>query len=53
LFEATLYSKRMGSLEAARVEGRRKNQAQRLIQMKEEIAVPTAAIRHGGWCEGV
>jgi CBS domain containing-hemolysin-like protein len=44
LFEATLYSTRTGALEAARVEGRHKRQAQRFIQMKKEIAVPTSAI---------
>jgi magnesium and cobalt exporter, CNNM family len=44
LFEATLYSTRMGALEAARVEGKHRRQAQTFIQMKKEIAVPTSAI---------
>jgi CBS domain containing-hemolysin-like protein len=44
LFEATLYSTRTGALEAYRAEGRHKALAQRLIQMKKDIAVPTSAI---------
>jgi CBS domain containing-hemolysin-like protein len=44
LFEATLYSTRMGALEAARSEGHLKRQALRFISMKRQIDVPIAAI---------
>ena len=44
LFEATLYSTRMGALEAARSEGRLRHQALRFIGMKRQIDVPIAAI---------
>ena len=44
LFEATLYSTRMGALEAYRAEGKYKVVAQRFIDMKKDIALPTSAI---------
>jgi CBS domain containing-hemolysin-like protein len=45
LFEAALYSTRMGALDqAARSSGRRRHLAQRLILMKSNIAEPTSAI---------
>jgi len=44
LFEATLYSTRMGALEAAHAEGRHRGLAERFLLMKREIAVPTSAI---------
>ena len=43
LFEATLYSTRMATLEAGRTGGR-EQLAQRFIRMKGDIAVPTSAI---------
>lgn len=43
LFEATLYSTRLATLEAARTGGKRKP-AERFIRMKRNIAVPTSAI---------
>ncbi len=44
LFEATLYSTRMGALEAVKSQGRLGRQAQRFISMKRQIDVPIAAI---------
>ena len=44
LFEATLYSSRIGALEAERSDGKRGALAERLIAMKEDIAKPTSAI---------
>ena len=44
LFEATLYSTRMGSLEAERAEGKHARLAERFIAMKANIARPTSAI---------
>jgi len=44
LFEATLYSTRIGSLEAERAEGKHARLAERLIAMKANIARPTSAI---------
>ena len=44
LFEATLYSTRVASLEAVRSSKKRRSQAERFLSMKREIAVPTSAI---------
>ena len=44
LFEATLYSTRVGLLEAEAASGRHARQAQRMLEMKRRIAQPTAAI---------
>jgi CBS domain containing-hemolysin-like protein len=44
LFEATLYSARLATLEAARASGRHRAQAAQMIQMKRDIAVPTSTI---------
>ena len=44
LFEATLYSTRMATLEAARTVGKHRGLAERFIQMKNDIARPTSAI---------
>ena len=44
LFEATLYSTRIGSLEAERAEGKHVRLAERFIAMKANIARPTSAI---------
>lgn len=44
LYEATLYSTRMGSLEAAKSKEKTKGVARRMIQMKRQISVPIAAI---------
>ena len=44
LFEATLYSTRMGALEAAKSAGHLRRQALRFIGMKRQIDVPIAAI---------
>ncbi len=44
LFEATLYSARIGALEAEKASGKRKALAARLIEMKTRIARPTSAI---------
>lgn len=44
LFEATLYSARIGALEAEKSEGERSSLAKRLIAMKTNIAQPTSAI---------
>ena len=44
LLEATLYSTRMGALEAEKADGERAGLAERLIAMKADIAKPTSAI---------
>ena len=44
LFEATLFSARIGALEAEKSEGKRGRLAKRLIAMKTNIAQPTSAI---------
>lgn len=44
LFEATLYSTRLSTLEAAKSEGRHARLAERFIAMKANIAQPTSAI---------
>ncbi len=44
LFESTLYSTRIGALEAEKVSGKRPALAERLIAMKSSIGRPTAAI---------
>ena len=44
LFEATLYSTRLGALEAEKAEGKYARRAARLIAMKTNIAQPTSAI---------
>ena len=44
LFEATLYSTRLGVLEAERAEGKYAHRAKRLLAMKADIARPTSAI---------
>lgn len=44
LYEATLYSTRMGSLEAAKSKAKTKGIARRMIQMKRQISAPIAAI---------
>ncbi len=44
LYEATLYSTRMGTLEAARSKPKTKRLALTMIQMKKQISVPIAAI---------
>ena len=44
LFEATLYSTRLSTLEAAKSEGRHARVAERFIAMKTNIAQPTSAI---------
>ena len=44
LLEATLYSTRMGALEAEKADGERPALAERLIAMKDDIAKPTSAI---------
>ena len=44
LFEAVLYSTRIGALEAEKLSGKRPALAPRLIDMKSEIARPTSAI---------
>lgn len=44
LFEATLYSTRVGVLEAAIAAGKRVRPARRFLQMKEDIASPTSAV---------
>ncbi len=44
LFEATLFSTRIGALEAEKSGGKHPALADRLIEMKSEIARPTAAI---------
>lgn len=44
LFEATLYSTRVGVLEAEAAGGRHAGRAKRMLEMKRRIAQPTAAI---------
>jgi CBS domain containing-hemolysin-like protein len=44
LFEATLYSTRLGTLEAARSDPRRGKVARRFIALKRQVDVPIAAI---------
>lgn len=45
LLEATLYSTRLATLEAAKEEGgRRARRAQRFIELKSDVAAPTSAI---------
>ncbi len=44
LFEATLYSTRIGTLEAAKLEGRQPGLAERCIRLKEDVSKPIAAI---------
>ena len=44
LFEATLFSARIGALEAEKSEGKRSSLAKRLVAMKTNIAQPTSAI---------
>jgi hypothetical protein len=44
LYEATLHSTRLGTLEAARVKPKTKRLASMMIQMKKHIALPIAAI---------
>lgn len=44
LFEAVLYSSRMGTLEAARKENPHDTRAKRMILLKQKISVPIAAI---------
>ncbi len=44
LCEAALYSSRMSTLEVAKTEGRHARLAERLIEMKRDIAVPISAI---------
>ncbi|MCY4536041.1 MAG: DUF21 domain-containing protein, partial [Bryobacterales bacterium] len=44
LLEATLYSTRMGALEAEKADGERAALAERLLAMKADIARPTSAI---------
>jgi CBS domain containing-hemolysin-like protein len=44
LYEATLYSTRLGTLEAAGVKPRTKRLASMMIQMKKHISVPSVAI---------
>jgi CBS domain containing-hemolysin-like protein len=44
LFEATLYSTRMSTLEVARNEDRHRRAAKRFIRMKHDISTPTSAI---------
>ena len=44
LLEATLYSTRVPALEAAKAEGKNAAQAERFLQLKRDVASPTAAI---------
>lgn len=44
LYEAILYSTRMGTLEAERTNERRRLKARRMIEMKQQISVPLSAI---------
>ena len=44
LYEAVLYSTRMGALEAERTDESRRLKARRMIEMKQKIAVPLSAI---------
>lgn len=43
-YEATLYSTRMGALEAEKTRGKRRRLARQMIQMKREIAMPISSI---------
>lgn len=44
LFEAVLYSTRLGTLETEKNEGRRRYKAAKFIEMKNQISVPLSAI---------
>ncbi len=44
LYEATLYSTRLGTLEAERTGGRHKSKARSMIEMKRHISIPLSAI---------
>lgn len=44
LFEATLFSTRAATLEAARVAGSHRKSAERFLRMKRQVAIPTSAI---------
>ena len=44
LFEAVLYSTRIGTLEAVKAKDRKRKLAQKLLNMKREISIPIAAI---------
>lgn len=44
LYEAVLFSTRLGTLEAEKAAGRREVLAQRLIEMKKKIALPIASL---------
>ncbi len=44
LYEATLYSTRMGALESAKTKKKQKDAAVRMIQLKRDISVPISAI---------
>jgi Mg2+/Co2+ transporter CorB len=44
LYEAVLYSTRMGTLEAERTDERRRLKARRMIEMKQKISIPLSAI---------
>jgi putative hemolysin len=44
LFEATLFSTRVASLEAAKAQGRNVRKADAFLAMKQDISVPTSAI---------
>jgi CBS domain containing-hemolysin-like protein len=44
LYEATLYSTRMGALESEKAKKKRKSVALRMIQLKRDISVPLSAI---------
>jgi CBS domain containing-hemolysin-like protein len=44
LYEAVLYSTRMGTLEAERTDERRRLKARRMIEMKQKISAPLSAI---------
>ena len=44
LYEATLYSTRMGTLESERTHGKRKKLTASMLAMKRSISVPIAAI---------
>lgn len=44
LYEAVLYSTRLGTLEAAKAKGKKRPYAAKMIEMKSQISVPLAAI---------
>ena len=44
LFEAVLYSTRIGALEAIKAKDKKKSLANKLLSMKKEISVPIASI---------